>query len=57
MLNRGNKPKDLLKTKGLGIFRAKNKLVFEYENPQTKRKMGLKIPDFEAGKRKLATQI
>ena len=28
MLNRGNKPKDLLKTKGLGVFRAKNKLVF-----------------------------
>jgi hypothetical protein len=28
MLNRGNKPKDLLKAKGLGVFRAKNKLVF-----------------------------
>jgi hypothetical protein len=28
MLNRGNKPKDLLKAKGLEVFRAKNKLVF-----------------------------
>ena len=28
MLNGGNKPKDLLTAKGLGVFRAKNKLVF-----------------------------
>jgi hypothetical protein len=28
MLNRGNKPKDLLTAKGLGVFRAKNKLFF-----------------------------
>jgi hypothetical protein len=57
MLNRGNKPKDLLKTNGLGVFRAKNKLVFWCKNPQTKRKKGLKMPNFEAGIRKLATQI
>jgi hypothetical protein len=40
-----------LKAKGLGVFRAKNKLVFEYKNPQTKRRMGLKMPNFEAGKK------
>jgi hypothetical protein len=46
-----------LKAKGLGVFGAKNKLVFQHKNPQTKRKMGLKMPNFEAGKRKHATQI
>ena len=51
MLNRGNKLKDLLKTKGLVVLRAKNKLFFSYKNPQTKRKMGLGIPNSEAGNR------
>jgi hypothetical protein len=42
ILNRGNEPKNLLKGKELAFLGAKNELVFERKNAQTKRKMGQK---------------
>jgi hypothetical protein len=40
ILNRGNEPKDLLKTKELAFSDAKNELFPECHKPQSKRRIG-----------------
>ena len=57
ILNRGNEPKDLLKAKKLAFSGAENELVFQSQEPQTKRKMVAKRHDSYTGKWKPATQI
>jgi hypothetical protein len=45
ILNRGNEAKNMLKAKELTFSGAQNELVFERKKAQSKRKMGLEIPE------------
>jgi hypothetical protein len=45
ILNRGNEPKDLLKTKELAFSGAKNELFLECHKGQSKPRIGPGIPE------------
>jgi hypothetical protein len=56
ILNRGNEPKNILIAKELAFSGAKNELVFECKNAQTKRKMEPKTWKMETRNSKIETR-